>query len=97
MTRPVPARPSSACRPTLFVILGNAASGGPYARPLLPGLWSAVGAILPPGAGVDLTRNVVFFGGAHTLGALAVLVAWALAGTVADQVLGGRRRIKAAL
>jgi hypothetical protein len=23
----------------VFVILGNSASGGPFARPLLPGLW----------------------------------------------------------
>jgi len=39
------------------VILGNSASGGPFARPLLPGLWRTIGGVLPPGAGVDLTRT----------------------------------------
>lgn len=34
----------------VFVILGNAASGGPFARPLLPGFWSTIGGVLPPGA-----------------------------------------------
>jgi hypothetical protein len=28
----------------VFVILGNSASGGPFARPLLPGLWRTIGA-----------------------------------------------------
>jgi hypothetical protein len=30
----------------VFVILGNAASGGPFARPLLPGLWRTIGGVL---------------------------------------------------
>ena len=77
----------------LFVILGNAASGGPYARDLLPGLWSTVGGLLPPGAGVDLVRNVVYFGGAQVLGGLAVLAAWALGGTILT--LGARDRARA--
>jgi hypothetical protein len=34
----------------VFVILGNAASGGPLARPLLPGLWRTIGGVLRPGA-----------------------------------------------
>ena len=38
----------------VFVILGNAAAGGPFARPLLPGFWRTVGGVLPPGASVDL-------------------------------------------
>jgi hypothetical protein len=37
----------------LFVILGNPAAGGAFARPLLPGFWATVGGLLPPGAGVD--------------------------------------------
>ena len=32
----------------VFVILGNSASGGPFARPLLPGLWRTIGGVLPP-------------------------------------------------
>ncbi|HEV7177904.1 MAG TPA: hypothetical protein VGN29_20585, partial [Solirubrobacteraceae bacterium] len=41
----------------VFVLLGNSASGGPFARPLLPGLWRTTGGVLPPGAGVDLARS----------------------------------------
>ena len=52
----------------VFVILGNAASGGPFARPLLPGLWRTIGGILPPGAGVDLARSALFFDGARIRG-----------------------------
>ena len=33
----------------VFVILGNSASGGPFARPLLPGVWRTIGGVLPPG------------------------------------------------
>jgi hypothetical protein len=29
----------------VFVILGNSASGGPFARPLLPGLWRPIGGV----------------------------------------------------
>lgn len=43
----------------VFVILGNAASGGPFARPLLPGLWRTIGGVLPPGASVDLAGRAV--------------------------------------
>src|SRR4051812_40080163 len=59
-----------------FVILGNAASGGPFARPLLPGLWRTVGGALPPGASVDLARATLFFDGARIAGGI-VLVGWA--------------------
>jgi hypothetical protein len=74
----------------LFVIIGNAASGGPYARALLPGFWSTLGGLLPPGAGVDLTRNILYFDGNRTIGPILVLVGWALAGAIVALVLGGR-------
>jgi hypothetical protein len=74
----------------LFVILGNAASGGPFARPLLPGLWRTVGGVLPPGASVDLARATLFFDGARIAGPILVLVAWAAAGTALVIALGGR-------
>jgi hypothetical protein len=64
----------------LFVIVGSAASGGPYARPLLPGFWRTVGSLLPPGAGVDLARGVVFFGGSGVTAPALVLAAWAVLG-----------------
>ena len=74
----------------LFVILGNAASGGPFARPLLPGLWSAIGGVLPPGASVDLSRAALFFDGARITGPILVLVGWAAVGTAFMLALGGR-------
>jgi hypothetical protein len=74
----------------VFVILGNAASGGPFARPLLPGFWSTIGGVLPPGASVDLARAALFFDGARITGPTVVLVAWAALGTLLALALGGR-------
>ena len=74
----------------VFVILGNAASGGPFARPLLPGFWSTVGGVLPPGAAVDLARSALFFDGARITGPILVLVGWAAVGTLLALGLGGR-------
>jgi Protein of unknown function (DUF3533) len=73
-----------------FVILGNPASGGPFARPLLPGFWRTVGGVLPPGASVDLARSVLFFDGARITGPILVLVGWAALGTLLALALGGR-------
>jgi len=73
-----------------FVILGNAASGGPFARPLLPGLWRTIGGLLPPGASVDLARSALFFDGARIAGPILVLAGWAALGTVLALALGGR-------
>ncbi|MGZ4323773.1 MAG: DUF3533 domain-containing protein [Solirubrobacteraceae bacterium] len=72
----------------VFVILGNSASGGPFARPLLPGLWRTVGGVLPPGASVDVSRSALFFGGSRIAGPILVLVVWAVLGTAL--ALGGR-------
>jgi hypothetical protein len=74
----------------VFVILGNAASGGPFARPLLPGLWRTIGGVLPPGASVDLARSALFFNGARIAGPILVLVGWAVLGTSLALALGGR-------
>jgi hypothetical protein len=74
----------------LFVILGNAASGGPFARPLLPGFWRAIGGVLPPGASVDLARASLFFDGARIAGPILVLAGWAALGTALVTALGGR-------
>jgi hypothetical protein len=74
----------------VFVILGNSASGGPFARPLLPGLWRTIGGVLPPGASVDLARSALFFNGARITGPILVLVAWAILGTLLALALGGR-------
>ena len=74
----------------LFVILGNPAAGGAFARPLLPGFWGTVGGLLPPGAGVDLVRSVLFFDGARVLGPIVVLLGWALLGATFALWRGGR-------
>jgi hypothetical protein len=74
----------------VFVILGNSASGGPFARPLLPGLWRTIGGVLPPGASVDLARSALFFDGARIAGPILVLVVWAAIGTGLALTLGGR-------
>ena len=74
----------------VFVILGNSASGGPFARPLLPGLWRTIGGVLPPGAGVDLARSALFFNGNRIVGPILVLVVWAALGTALALALGGR-------
>jgi ABC-2 family transporter protein len=74
----------------VFVILGNAAAGGPFARPLLPGFWSTIGGVLPPGASVDLSRSALFFDGERIVGPILVLVGWAVLGTVLALALGGR-------
>jgi hypothetical protein len=74
----------------VFVILGNSASGGPFARPLLPGLWRIIGGVLPPGASVDLARSALFFDGTRITGPILVLVGWAALGTLLALALGGR-------
>jgi hypothetical protein len=74
----------------LFVILGNPASGGPFARPLLPGVWRAIGGVLPPGASVDLARAALFFDGARVAGPILVLAGWAGLGTALAVALGSR-------
>jgi ABC-2 family transporter protein len=74
----------------VFVILGNPASGGPFARPLLPGLWRTIGGVLPPGASVDLARSALFFDGSRIAGPILVLAGWAALGTALVLVLGGR-------
>ena len=73
-----------------FVIIGNASSGGPFARPLLPGFWRTVGGLLPPGAGVDLLRGVLFFGGSRILGPIFVLLGWLAVGGALAVWHGGR-------
>ncbi len=74
----------------VFVILGNSASGGPFARPLLPGLWRTIGGVLPPGASDDLARSALYFGGTRITGPILVLVGWSALGTMLALALGGR-------
>jgi hypothetical protein len=62
----------------LFVIVGNAASGGAVAPPLLPPVYAFVGRWLPSGATVEALRNVVYFPSAQHAQPYAVLAVWLL-------------------
>jgi hypothetical protein len=75
----------------LFVVLGNPASGGPYATALLPGFWRTVGPYLPAGAGTDLVRNISYFDANAITRPLVVLFAW-LAVALALAALSTRMR-----
>jgi hypothetical protein len=74
----------------LFVILGNPSAGGAYPSPLLPTFWAAIGRWLPPGAGTDAVRGIVYFGGAGAGRACLVLSAYAVVGLVATLAGSGR-------
>ncbi|HWH11585.1 MAG TPA: hypothetical protein VG165_10705 [Solirubrobacteraceae bacterium] len=80
----------------IFVVLGNPSSGGPYARDMLPQFWRVIGGYLPPGAAVDLVRNVLYFGARDIQTPVIVLGAWAVAGAIIALALGGRRVSEAA-
>jgi hypothetical protein len=46
--------------------------------------------VLPPGAGVDLTRSALFFDGARVAGPILVLAGWAAFGTALAIAFSGR-------
>jgi hypothetical protein len=62
------------------VVLGNPWSGFTSAPELLPRWVSAVGGVLPPGAGGSLLRSVAFFEGNGGLDPALVLLAWVVLG-----------------
>jgi hypothetical protein len=64
----------------LFVILGNPSAGGAYPSPLLPPFWAAIGRWLPPGAGTDAVRSIVYYPQASLRQPVLLLVAYALVG-----------------
>ena len=74
----------------LFVVLGNPSAGGAYPAPLLPPFWAAIGPWLPPGAGTDAVRGIVYFGGAGVGSACLVLAAYAVVGALATMAGAGR-------
>ncbi|MFF7977042.1 DUF3533 domain-containing protein [Streptomyces sp. NPDC007905] len=75
----------------LFVVLGNPSSGGVYPSVLLPRFWSAIGQVLPPGAGTTLVRNTVYFGAHATAAAWWVLAAYTVGGIAVALVAAWRR------
>jgi hypothetical protein len=76
----------------IFVVLGNPAAGGAYAGELLPGLWRALGQLIPTGAATTAIRNVVYFPDAPIFGQVAVLLVWFGVATAVAIGLFGRGR-----
>jgi hypothetical protein len=64
----------------VLVAVGLSSSGGVFSPTFLPGFFDAVGPLMPPGAGRDALRAVVYFDGHGAADALAPLLAWALVG-----------------
>ncbi|WP_265447532.1 DUF3533 domain-containing protein [Flexivirga meconopsidis] len=64
----------------IFVVLGNPSAGGPYQYDLLPGFWRVIGPLIPNGAGTSAVRDIVYFGGNHLGGPIAVIVAYIVIG-----------------
>ena len=60
----------------LFIAIGNAASGGAVAPPLLPAFYRFVGRFLPNGAIVETIRNAVYFTHYQHLAPILVEAAW---------------------
>lgn len=77
-----------------FVALGNAASGGAVAPPLLPPFYAFVGRYLPSGATVELIRNAVYFRDYQHLQPVIVEASWVL-GTFAALMIATQVRGRA--
>jgi hypothetical protein len=76
----------------LFVAVGNAASGGAVAPPLLPPFYRFVGRFLPNGATVETLRNAVYFTDHQHLEPFLVEAAWIAGALVLLLIAAGRRR-----
>jgi len=74
-----------------FVILGNSASGGAVAPPLLPRPFAFISQWLPSGATVTALRDAVYFHAHEDARPIAVLAAWAAALFAAMLVVSHRR------
>jgi hypothetical protein len=74
----------------VFLIVGNPSSGGPVPPELLPGFWQSVSEWLPPGAGVRLIQDTLYFDGNGSVKPLLVLVVYALLGSVLLALAGWR-------
>jgi hypothetical protein len=75
----------------LFVVLGNASSGGAVAVPLLPVYDRLLARVLPNAATVETIRNAVYFRDAQHLEPILVQALW-LVGTVTALVVATRLR-----
>lgn len=75
-----------------FVVLGNSASGGAVAPPLLPTPVAFLTQWLPSGATVTALRNAVYFSDYQHPRPIAVLATWAVVLFAAMVVVSRRRR-----
>jgi hypothetical protein len=82
--------PGVAAAAIVVMLLGQSSTGGAVGHSLQPGFYGAISQLLPNGAALTAMRNVVYFGGAHIVAPLLVLVAWAVAG-LGVEVVAGRR------
>jgi hypothetical protein len=73
-----------------FVVLGNSASGGAVAPPLLPHPFAFLSQWLPSGATVTALRDAIYFPDYQQLRPIAVLAIWA-AGLFAAMIVATRR------
>jgi len=74
-----------------FTILGNSASGGAVAPPLLPRPFAFISQWLPSGATVNALRNAVYFHAYQHAQPIAVLATWATV-FFAAMIVASRRR-----
>jgi hypothetical protein len=79
----------------LFVALGNPSAGGVLSYHLLPAFFRGIGPYIVNGAGVDLVRNSLYFGGNDLTRPLAILSLWAIAGIALVMTIGARRNVSA--
>jgi hypothetical protein len=76
----------------LFMVVGNASSGGAVAPPLLPLPFAIVSQWLPSGLTVTALRDAIYFPSHQHLLPVAVLAVWALAWLDAMLLVSRRRR-----
>jgi hypothetical protein len=75
----------------LFIAIGNAASGGAVAPPLLPAFYRFVGRFLPNGATVETIRNAVYFTAHQHLEPVLVEAAWIIGALLLLLIAAARR------
>jgi hypothetical protein len=75
----------------LALLLGNPLSGMASAPEMLPAGWGTFGQFLPQGANATLLRSTAFFGGAGAGTAIAVLICWAVFGSLIIVIAAQRR------
>jgi hypothetical protein len=67
----------------VFVVLGNASSGGTVAPVLLPPVYAFIGRFLPTGATVNIIHDAVYFRDTQHLEPFIVQAAWLVCGVAA--------------